>query len=250
MQIFAKLQTVASVCLSNELEGTVPATHNAVDLYKCVESELEYPSGAALPEPAPAWPAEGGHSETPTQAQLQQHVRALVHLLNVSELTSAELKTTHKTLMWGATDVTPGEYRNTSAHSGTGYVYPAPELIPAGVEGVLEAFRSDLALVNAGELDVNIMAANLFYGMITLHPFQNGNGRLCGLLASYALQAAGDPFPVSLFNGRTKSRQHFQQALRYADTRCGSDNLVRLAAYILECRHFAWQNFIRNLQHQ
>ncbi|KAG2449555.1 hypothetical protein HYH02_005089 [Chlamydomonas schloesseri] len=162
-------------------------------------------------------------------------------------LTCEAVKLMHKILMWGAEGVSAGEYRTLPAHSGTGTVYPEAEYIDGGMVAVLENFHRDLALVASGALDKHIMAARLFYEMIMLHPFQNGNGRLCRLLVTYALMKAGDPFPVCLSNGHKKSRQHFQQVLRHADAHVG--DVTRLAAYILECRHHAWQNFNRNLHY-
>jgi fido (protein-threonine AMPylation protein) len=244
MATFKKRAAVVNVYLSNLMEGTLPPSAKERDTYKLVELELDSSDGVFLPEPALEWAAEGHHSSSFTRAQLLQYARAQRYLNSLQELSSEAVQHAHKIMMWGATGVSPGVFRSQPAHSGTGYVYPEAELIPNGVEQVLSIFRRDLEKVHAGELDVNIMTARLFYKMITLHPFKNGNGRLCRLLASFALRAAGDPFLVCLTNGRKKARQHYQQVLRHADTR---GDIKRLAAYILECRHFAWQNFARNL---
>ena len=65
-------------------------------------------------------------------------------------------------------------------------------------------------------------AVRLFYDVITLHPFQNGNGRLCRLLFSFAIMQAGLPFPVALTTGHSGARKHYMKSILLArrdDTR-------------------------------
>ncbi|KAG2482740.1 hypothetical protein HYH03_018335 [Edaphochlamys debaryana] len=77
---------------------------------------------------------------------------------------------------------------------------------------ILQTFYDNLKRVHAQELDSNVAAATLFYDMITLHPFENGNGRLCWLLVAFALQAVGEPFALGMTNGHSKSRQQYLKA--------------------------------------
>lgn len=103
---------------------------------------------------------------------------------------------------------------------------------------MLSTFRSNLQRVLAGEMDMEVMTAALFYGLVNTHPFKDGNGRLCRLLVGYALQAAGEPFPVYLDNGHSKARKQFMTVLRGAH----NQGISKLAAFIVECRCRAWRS--------
>lgn len=59
-------------------------------------------------------------------------------------------------------------------------------------------------------------ATYLFYEMITVHPFLNGNGRMCRLLLAWSLLKDGFPFPVSLSSGHSKQRNHYIHAITTA----------------------------------
>ncbi|KAG2431251.1 hypothetical protein HYH02_013385 [Chlamydomonas schloesseri] len=178
----------------------------------------------------------------------------------IPELTSAELKATHRIMMWGAAGATPGEYRTTTISAPSHVVAPpaaadvpagsgsSPTGIAAGVEAALGRFNRSLALlVSAGRqlADVNLLAASLAAEVYALRPFPHGNGRLCRLLAAYALMAAGDeaggdPFPEAM--------RHYNDGS--GDGHGNGGMVVPLAAHILECRHFAWRNYVRNLRYQ
>ena len=78
------------------------------------------------------------------------------------------------------------------------------------------------------------LAAGLYYKLIVVHPFINGNGRLCRLLASTAFQRVGFPFVVLPMNGHSKNGSHFIQAWQWADSH-SQDSLKHLELYMLQC---------------
>lgn len=146
-------------------------------------------------------------------------------------------------MMWGAMEnghlLAAGEFRTTAAHSGTGYIYPEASIIPQRLEEIVSNFNTALSSKQTPSFS---LAADLLYQFVTLHPFSNGNGRMCRLLAAYAVLAAGEPFLVNLSNGHKKTRQQYQQVLRHADKHFG--DTTRLRSYILDCIHMQWQNAI------
>ncbi|GAX75892.1 hypothetical protein CEUSTIGMA_g3335.t1 [Chlamydomonas eustigma] len=88
-------------------------------------------------------------------------------------------KTAHKLLMAVATSpdgtiFVNGEYRKTPAHSGTGYSYPPASTIS---DKVLAVYVSEFNENIQDGVEGPVAAAKLMYRMVTLHPFEDGNGR-------------------------------------------------------------------------
>lgn len=237
---FAKPSAVVNVYLSNKLERTLPAGVSQHDAYKLLDATFDEPP--LLPSESKRWSADGGPS---VEAQLQQHMKALKYLCydcapGRQPLTVEMVKTTHKLLMFGATSpdgtvIVNGEYRATPAYSGTGYIYPGANTISDRIPVILSEFNRRIQ----DKIDGPVVAAKLMYHMVTLHPFQDGNGRLCRLLVSYALMASGEPFPVPLHNGHRKSHKHYVSALQHADRHL---HTRQLASFVLECLLWKWQN--------
>ena len=256
----AKQSAVACVYLSNKMEGTLPTGVSEQDAYKLLEEAFDAPVTPSVPVVTPSvvpsdisaapksnWSADGGHATTSARMQLHQHMKALQFLCydckpGTQPLTPEMVRTAHKLLMWGATApdgtaISSGVYRTTAAHPGTGYVYPEADVIEDRVPVIVEAFNSSIR----GGGDGVLAASELMYRTATLHPFQDGNGRLCRLLVAYALMASGEPFPVPLQNGRTKCHQHYTRVLVHADRH---HHQGMLASFILECLHYKWREFI------
>ncbi|TPX51464.1 hypothetical protein SeLEV6574_g00271 [Synchytrium endobioticum] len=77
-----------------------------------------------------------------------------------------------------------------------------------------ESLRHIIDTYNNSSKDEVVVAPTLFcYEILTLHPFENGNGRLARLLLTWALRQAGVPFPIPLSSGHRKSRSHYMRAI-------------------------------------
>ena len=90
-------------------------------------------------------------------------------------------------------------------------------------------------------------AAYLVFEMLDVHPFSDGNGRLCRLLASYVLDSMS-PFPTPIYNVWSKSHKgDYVQAL--VETRM-SDNRhpCALTSMMIECNWFEWRKFYEKLK--
>ena len=244
---FSKQSAIVNVYLSNKIEHTLPAGVSQHDTYKLLDTTFNeplLPSDLTSP-PTKIWSADGSETSSSAAAQLQQHMKALKYLCyectpGHQPLTEEMVKTTHKLLMSGATSpdgtiIANGEYRVTPAYSGTGYIYPDAKTISDRIPVILSEFNKRIQ----DKVDGPVVAAKLMYHMVTVHPFQDGNGRLCHLLVSYALMASGEPFPVPLHNGHRKSHKHYLSALQHADRHL---HTRQLASFVLECLLWKWQN--------
>ena len=90
------------------------------------------------------------------------------------------------------------------------------------------------------------LCAWLVFELLDLHPFSDGNGRLCRLLGSYLLSFF-TPFPTPIYNVWTQSKKDdYIQAL--VDARKSHTRHPRvLASMIIECSYHGWKNFLGEL---
>lgn len=58
------------------------------------------------------------------------------------------------------------------------------------------------------------LAGWLYFKIVSLHPFEDGNGRISRLLWCYSLMKDGLPFPCVLTSGHRKSQKHLVACLR------------------------------------
>jgi Fic family protein len=244
MDKFKKHSVLTGVLLTNKLEKTLPQGLEDMFTYRLMEEQYNtsLDLNSEFVEPACTWLAEGGVDKAKGRQQMLQSVKAVQYLFSTlpGPLTLSTIRTTHKILMWGAIEddgspVAAGEYRSTPAHSGTGYIYPDADAVPSMLSKVVEDYNESF---NNGQ-DPCALAAELLYKVLVVHPFQNGNGRLCRLLASYAAMAAGEPFMLILSDGHSKAQQQYQQVLRHADK---YGHRERLHSFVLECLHRQWKN--------
>ncbi|KAG5192805.1 fido domain-containing protein [Tribonema minus] len=205
MDTFVKRSSIMTVYLSNKLEQTFVGTAAPAAIHATLEKIYdEQAVGIAAPDTASAIAATGGRpdlEELRMRQQLWQHVAALKYWCfqcapGSKPFTVDMLLRTHHLLMEGLSDddgkaVTAGAFRTTPCHSGTGFIYSKAQNIRAEVQSAVDNFNAALTTQHPVQA-----AADLFYAIITTHPFQDGNGRLCRLLASYAFMCAGVPFPA------------------------------------------------------
>lgn len=191
--------------------------------------------GGELPEPEPAaegWDAEGGREpDTPSSdRQLFQCTQAAKFLLEESvrvPLSVVLIVRTHAIMMTGAYNserrgrvpVVVGRMRRAVAGQpsedvNAGWYRFLPSWAVAGaVAQLVEKYNEAAA---RGTMHPVSLATFLFYELISIHPFGNGNGRLCRLFLAWSLLRDGYPFAAPFSSGHKNRRQHYVHAINSA----------------------------------
>ena len=118
-----------------------------------------------------------------------------------SSLNTEIIRQTHKIMMDGE-DILVGEYRKSPVFVGY-HIFTQASLIERYVEDAIFRFHET-------KKDDPIMAAtNLFGNIINIHPFEDGNGRICCLILAHVLiQMKCCLFPVILSSFHRRDRRH------------------------------------------
>jgi len=256
MPFFRKQKSICFVYTSNRLEDTLPKNVSSeVDTYKILNNIFK--DDQLVNELSVPWNIDGFTNDNrQSRQQIVQHAKALKYLLedlNTSgerlyqrDLTIDNIKEAHRILINNAVDadnkpILAGEFRNFPVHADN-YTYEPHEEVPASVISTVDKFNK--ARRNVDQIHPIKLVADLFYEMITIHPFGDGNGRLCRLLAAYAFSSIGVPFPVSITSGHSRSRRHYMDSILKA-RRIGND---RSYLYTLMCTSLflGWSNFMNH----
>lgn len=171
------------------------------------------------------WDAEG-KSDQDADMMGAQSIRAFF-LLQCSikrgePLTVEIIKDVHQVLMSGAMD-NNGKFRTCHVQA-DGYSFVHPDIIETQMEKLVGDFEREVSS-NANAI---CSASHLMLKFVTIHPFENGNGRMCRFLFSYALQRMGFPFPVLFDSGHTKSQNHYINALKKAQGKHNNNPLYQI----------------------
>lgn len=81
-------------------------------------------------------------------------------------------------------------------------------------------------------------ASFLLLEMVCLHPFSDGNGRLCRLLCDYSLQSIF-PFPTPIYNVYSRSKRDDYLSTVIESQR--KNDPGALTAMLIECNWFTWR---------
>lgn len=150
----------------------------------------------------------------------------------------------------------PGQFSNRrriAEFKGEIYEYQKPEDMKTAVNNLLDKynFLFDSCTKNGLKSSADYyslfkICAWLLFELLDLHPFSDGNGRLCRILCSYSLSSF-TPFPTPIYNVWTNSsKDDYKQAL--VDTRKIYNRYPRpLTTMIIECSYYGWRNFFKEL---
>ncbi|XP_028417536.1 uncharacterized protein LOC114541946 [Dendronephthya gigantea] len=170
------------------------------------------------------------------------------------------MKETHKLIMKDVTkpNVTePGKYsehRRFTTYKGVEYEYAKPEDIERKVYVIVNNHNGLMKYHVKDEKDPNVRVYVMFkicswllFELLDVHPFGDGNGRLCRLLCSYVLSSM-TPFPTPIYNVWTESKKDdYIEALvetRESKTR----HPTSLTTMIIESNYYCWKKFIKILE--
>ena len=232
------------------------------------------PASSSLPEPGPLHEAARIHmsvSKTLSETQLQRqasglqtntrkaedahsaqlvvsrHRAALELLLDPTVigagLTVERITSVHAVLVNG--DQHAGELRTTSnARCGSTSFLP-PKDVPAAMIAYVAAVNT---LCERDDVDEIGAAAAAHSGLIAIHPFHDGNGRMARLLMNFVLVRRGLPFTV-VASSTEEQRVEYIKAVRECASRPGApSNVLALANLLAGVCHRVWAELERLVQ--
>ena len=145
------------------------------------------------------------------------------------------IRQAHGLMIEDEKDVLAGEYRKSPAFAGY-HTFALASHIERYMEDAIFKFYET-------KKDDPIMAAtNLFGNIISIHSFEDGNGRICCLILVHVLiQMKCCLFPVILSSFHRSGRRHYIRALRMFDRKPSM-----LYTMILKSLIHCWDNFEEN----
>lgn len=155
----------------------------------------------------------------------------------------------------------PGKMSNNprvTEFKGELYHYANPEDMESAVSNLLDKYNFLFDSCTNGKEELNEFddfnsffktCAWLLFELLDLHPFSDGNGRLCRILCSYALSKL-NPFPTSIYNVWTDSSKHdYIEALVEARKSPGRHPCA-LTTMMIECSYYGWESFFNTLNEE
>ena len=169
--------------------------------------------------------------------QMISCMKALDYLQNTSGLllNTEIISQAHKIMMENEKDVFAGKYRRSPVFAGYHIFAPA-----AYIE---RSMKSAIFRFHETKKDDPIMVAvNLFGNIINIHPFEDGNGRICCLILAHVLiQIKCCLLPVFLSSFHRRGRKHYIRAVKTFDRK-----LSALYTMIVKSVVHCWNNFEQN----
>lgn len=142
--------------------------------------------------------------------EAQNHPKAIhfIESLKDRDLTEEDILKVHEILFSGVLE-NAGNYRNSQVYiEGSDYLPPPAFEVPNLIKGLLEWLK-----MNPEELRPIEIASVFHYKFVSIHPFDDGNGRIARLLMNLLLIKHGYPFTVV----RNYDRRRYYDTLKKAD---------------------------------
>jgi len=240
---FINSKVVDLIYMSNKLEGTIPADD---DQHQTIKFLLDLTLKEIESFEAEPWPVDGNKKGQANKSQMTQHLLAYKYLCSKESLkeplTVDKIKKTHELLLNKSVDengqnVLCGSYRTQNVFVGN-HQYLKPEIIENKMDRIVDEF-------NQSSDHFVLRTAKLFYETINLHPFIDGNGRLCRLLITYALMKSGVPFAVPIF-ASSKSQKRYLDAIFRKRYKNDYSFLLQIILYSLYCTRKSFEDKSNN----
>ena len=242
LQNAVKDLAVNFIFVSNKLEDTLPQGTDETKMKRLLSKEYDSDLSRIESDSDSA-----GVDITAGGRQLSQHLSAFKLLCQkrgdekaLPDLTEKLIQQVHSVMMRGlkteqGETVNAGCYRKVSVHAGQ-HVYPCHECIPANMTKIVEEYNRK----SSEPHDMYQLASWLHYNVVSLHPFEDGNGRISRLLWCYSLMQDGLPFPAVLTSGHKRSQSHLVQCLE-RDRKYVIANHPHLTTLTVVSVHQAWK---------
>lgn len=132
---------------------------------------------------------------------------AMAHAETRQELTPTTLRQWHSILCDGGLVTHAGVFRTNQVHAGPTCFTP-PEHVPQEMEKLCNAIHVLESRLDTTNSSPVTLAAAVMMGLLDVHPFCDGNGRLARIACNWALRRAGLPFCINLFATPAQRREY------------------------------------------
>ena len=238
-----KRMAVDSIWHTNVLEDTVPVNVTQREVISVLERVYSDEEDSGSEDSGNEM--DDGRKDAGL-VQMINHLKAFKFLLSHKEehLTEVMVKGAHKVMMEGLSNeqgipVKNGEYRQSSVHAG-GHSFPSHECIPLAMKRIVKEYNER---VSKPDHDPHVLAAWIHFEVVSLHPFDDGNGRTSRLLWCYSLMKDGLPFPPVLTSGHKKSQKHLVKCLQ-KDRDLLYSNHPHMTTLTVVSVFLAWKDFL------
>ena len=151
-----------------------------------------------------------------------------------------------------------GELRETvvyTRHKGTIHVYPEPTHAKILLDGIIN--RHNIFVEGSPKDKQSIeyvthvfkYAARLLFDFVDTHPFSDGNGRMCRLLANYSISHI-TPFPVGIYHSKNPEKNtredYINVIVKYREN--PKDGPRELAIMLIEDAVWTWKVLFDDLE--
>ena len=183
-------------------------------------------------------------SDRPFRRRMINFMSGWYFLERLQWLTPDHIKHVHGMVMWkekhkNGREMLVGKYRETPVFAGFKTFAPVSAIDRLVKDALHRYYKS----VEDEDCDVILAAAHLFSDLINIHPFEDGNGRICRMILSHVLIQSGlSLFPVLLSSFHRWGRRHYVQAVKRFN-----ENPSMLYTMIATSLVRVWDNFEQNV---
>jgi len=241
IQDFTQQKLYALIFASNAIEGSKLSKGDTIKLVKSLEGKSVDDILSLVPD------GKWKHASPPDRREVSQHFLALCKLCRepIFPLTEEMIKEVHGILARNmqddeGRDVNAGKYRTEGMSAGN-HTFPDPKSVPSAMTTLVQRFN----IFYQEGLDGYLLAGWLMAEFVTVHPFDDGNGRMCRLLFNYALRLKGLLFYIPVTVEHDDRKQYMNLLRRYQRSSAPPKYAV-VWIFVLNLVEDAWRNLAQN----
>lgn len=259
MDKFKKTRCMHLVWVSDTFGGSLSDEISQLKTYQLLseiyDGDMKIMPAASRPDSNPTH----SHAEKDRKGeqQLKQHLFALLHVFKAAErkdpLSEKLIKDVHhilmKDLVTGSGDckINAGEYRQCAVGTGMTHTYPDPDCVSSTMTRIVREYEDKFNDPNHHPMHI---AAWLLFELLSIHPFEDGNGRVSRLCWCYSLLRDGLPFPVTPFPEHKKAYKMYIRCINQDRSISLSSECKHLTSLTLISITTTWKNFLVNLRNE